>query len=290
MRRAKTGSVNKVATAAKTKSPDVRVTNIPGFLEVVQEWTNEWFVNEKTWGPWFRGQSNATWRLRPSLYRYPPGVRHIRTLEDEFRQEFVVRAPTLGPERPQTSWDWYFLMQHCGAPTRLLDWTESALIGLYFAVRDKANEADAAVWILEPWMLNKYVAGFNEVIAPGAGPGMVQEHADRYRKWLPDRFSEPQILQKVLPAAVYATHFSRRSSSQRSCFTIHGSDFDGFDHLPKKVRPYLRRVVIPGSKARDIERSLSVAGIDEVTVYPDLDGLGRWLTSIVREETRSRSK
>jgi len=53
---------------------------------------------------------------------------HAFARKDEIRQEFVVRAPSLGPERPQNSWEWYFLMQHSGAPTRLLDWTETALI------------------------------------------------------------------------------------------------------------------------------------------------------------------
>ena len=41
-------------------------------------------------------------------------------------------------------------MQHSGAPTRLLDWTEGALIALYFAVRNKLDETDAAVWVLNP--------------------------------------------------------------------------------------------------------------------------------------------
>jgi len=46
-------------------------------------------------------------------------------IEDEIREEFVVRAPALSQIRPaeQSDWDWYFLMQHFGAPTRLLDWS-----------------------------------------------------------------------------------------------------------------------------------------------------------------------
>jgi hypothetical protein len=32
----------------------------------------DWFRQEPTWGPWFRGHSDATWRLSPKLYR----VRH----------------------------------------------------------------------------------------------------------------------------------------------------------------------------------------------------------------------
>jgi hypothetical protein len=263
------------------------VENIPEFLTVVEEYTAKWFRNEKTWGPWFRGQGNAGWSLQPTLYRDPQPRRSIRAIEDELRQEFAVRAPSLGSERPRNPWEWYFLMQHCGAPSRLLDWTESALIALFFAVRDKtgSSECDASVWILEPWKLNKLVANIDEVIAPGAESGAVTKQLRKYKPWLPDRYSRPQALSREFPIAVYPTHFSRRISSQRSCFTIHGSDKDGFDHLHAEFHNHLRKVVIPGKKCHEIEKNLSVAGIDEVTIYPDLDGLGRWLKAVLRDES-----
>jgi hypothetical protein len=270
-----------------SKTPTTHtVTSVSHYIEVVERFTKEWFTAETSWGPWFRGQSDATWTLQPSMYRYSPLRRSIRAVEDEIRQEFIVRAPSLGLERPQNSWEWYFLMQHCGAPTRLLDWTENALIALFFAVKGgKAkNDHDAAVWILEPWKLNKSVVNIAEVLAPGAESGMVVKHADRYKDWLPERYSNPKSLKENFPVAIYPTHFSRRISSQRSCFTIHGSDINGFDHLPNKFRPYLIKVIIPGGKRRSIEKSLSVAGVDEVTIFPDLDGLGGWLAAVLREE------
>jgi hypothetical protein len=266
--------------------PSYTAKSLSQYLEIVQRCSRDWFQNEPTWGPWFRGQSEADWPLLPGMYRLLPLKRDVRILEDEIRQEFTVRAPSLGPERPENSWESYFLMQHSGAPTRLLDWTESALIGLYFAVKSKKpnDKVDAAVWILEPWKLNEFVLEVKEVIAPGAHSGMAASDEDRYRPWLPDRYSNSGMLKKELPVAIYPTHFSRRISSQRSCFTIHGSDVDGFRNIPDKFNPYLIKVVIPGEDAYSIGTALSVAGVDELTIFPDLDGLGRWLTASLREE------
>jgi hypothetical protein len=98
-----------------------KANDIPEFLGIFAKFTDMWFPKELTWGPWFRGEANANWPLRPKLYRDPLPKRDVSALEDEFRQEFSVRAPSLSPDRPQTSWDWYCLMQHSGAHTRLLD-------------------------------------------------------------------------------------------------------------------------------------------------------------------------
>jgi hypothetical protein len=85
--------------------------------------------------------------------------------------------------------------------------------------------------------------------------------------------------------AIYPTHFARRLSSQRSCFTIHGSIKNGFDRLQADAQQRLVKITIPGSFAREIEHDLSIAGIDEITIFPDLDGLGRWAAGILRDES-----
>jgi FRG domain len=263
------------------------VNSLPEFLALATDLTNQWFPKEPNWGPWFRGHVDAGWELTPKLYRDEPPTRGMRIVEDELRQEFVMRAPSLSDERPQNSWDWYFLMQHSGAPTRLLDWTEGALIALYFAVRNKQEETDAAVWAFDPWRLNKSVLGVPEVIPPGAEAGLFESDAERYKPWLPDRYEISTELKVALPVAVYPTHFAKRISSQRSCFTVHGSARDGFDRLPEGSGTRLAKIIVPGAAVRKIETSLSIAGIDEVTVSPDLDGLGRSLTQTLRDEERS---
>ncbi len=195
-----------------------------------------------------------------------------------------MRAPSLSEEKPQNDWDWYFLMQHSGAPTRLLDWTESALIALYFAVRDNRGERDAAVWILDPWWLNRLVVSEREVIPPGAEKGLFKADQNRYKPWLPDRFSPAPL--NEFPVAVYPTHMARRISTQRSCFTVHGSHPQGIEMIADTTpeKSHLAKVIIPSAVVSKVTDELAIAGIDEVTIFPDLDGLGRYLNSVMQVE------
>ena len=256
----------------------ITITNISECVALATQLKHEWFVHEPTWGPWFRGHSNAAWKLTPKLYRVKSPKRGIRIIEDEIRQEFIMRAPGLSDTGPLTSWEWYCTMQHFGAPTRLLDWTEGALIALYFAVRDNVGSTDATIWILDPWWLNLRVLKEREVIPPGAVIGISTIDADRYKPWLPDRYSKSELPKPCV--AIYPTHSKRRISTQRSCFTIHGSDEGALETLAGESDAHIARITIPRREVLSIREQLGVAGIDEITIFPDLDGLGRYLNAV----------
>ena len=78
------------------------------------------FTDDDPWVPWFRGQC-ANWDLCPKLYRGEYGDKERlkrQHIEDEIREEFIVRAPALSESipSPDDDWGWYFLMQHYEAP------------------------------------------------------------------------------------------------------------------------------------------------------------------------------
>lgn len=258
------------------------ITNIAECVALATQLKRDWFPHEPTWGPWFRGHSDVEWKLTPKLYRVKPPKRGRRVIEDEIRQEFIMRGPGLADTGPLTSWEWYFMMQHFGAPTRLLDWTEGALIALYFAVRDNKSDRDAAIWILDPWWLNKRGVKEREVIPPGAEIGISLADSDRYKSRLPARYSTDELPGPCV--AVYPTHSARRISTQRSCFTIHGSDEGALEALASESDAHIVRVTIPRSEVLSIKEQLVVAGVDEITIFPDLDGLGRYLSTVLKSE------
>lgn len=85
--------------------------------------------------------------------------------EDEIRIDFERVGIQLVQREHGDNWDWYFLMQHYRAPTRLLDWIGGALLALYFATKDNSKErelrkkagraaCDAAMWVVDPAWLN----------------------------------------------------------------------------------------------------------------------------------------
>jgi hypothetical protein len=105
---------------------------------------------------WFRGERKyRDTRLCPQLYR-PPEKGRLKSIPDllEIEQKLFDDFERCGAQLhgdDADEWDWYFLMQHHGGPTRILDWTDGALIGLHFALRnsDLAPKDDAVVYVLQ---------------------------------------------------------------------------------------------------------------------------------------------
>ena len=108
---------------------------------------------------WYRGHADAKWKLVPGYHRSRREISET-TLLARFKQS----AAMLAELQPRDDFDWLFLMQHYGVPTRLLDWSESPLVALYFAVQDAGNcvELDGALWRLDPTELNKHASIVNQ--------------------------------------------------------------------------------------------------------------------------------
>jgi hypothetical protein len=78
--------------------------DVSTFVTLVAQIRDKWFPNKPTWGPWFRGHRRSDYELIPSFPRCckdPRPPDDSRNLEDELRQEFVMRAPSLIVAPPQ---------------------------------------------------------------------------------------------------------------------------------------------------------------------------------------------
>jgi hypothetical protein len=277
----------------KTRRPKLRdkAGSVVEFLDWASKVRSQFrFPGEDPMGPWFRGHEREGWLLCPKLLReelYGDDQRlEERNVEDEIVEEFTIRAAALSETIPDQDdvWAWWFLAQHFGVPTRLLDWTEGALLALFFAVKDNSGD-DRAVWALDPYELNAKVLGFGQDWVPcPCVPGTSEDEMGKMKPWLPRRFVGRRLEpQQPLPESAFAvlpSHIALRIGTQRSCFTVHGTDRGYLDRLAVEGNDgmYLARITIPRDCVVPIRRELDSCGIDEATAFPDLDHLGRVLS------------
>lgn len=221
---------------------------------------------------WFRGQSDSKWKLIPSLARNQNHLRAENALIKKFQQN---AAPHLD-RIPDKEWEWMFLMQHHRAPTRLLDWSESPLIALYFALGDKRNEKkDGAVWCLDPVSLNRAEAnltfdGFPEEI-PAFGIDSVLDN------YLPTHVNgSTNTLSAV---AVMGPRNTPRMAAQLGVFTINHRNHSPLENLGKKSHVW--RWTVPAVSKKTIRRDLKLLGFTALTVFPELDRVADVATELL---------
>jgi len=210
---------------------------------------------------WYRGQERADWRLVPSLAREAEGLGAELLTIKRFKQN---AAPYL-PARPASEWEWVFLMQHHRAPTRLLDWSESPLIALFFALWGREHEQqDAAVWCLDPIALNR-LAGHRRMHARDILAFGIDQPLDDY---LPDRVNER--VSTLNPVAAIGPRNSARMVAQSGTFTVIHAEPLAIEEVGER-QDHIWKIVIP-AEARSLLRSeLSLLGVHEHTLFPDLD-------------------
>lgn len=231
---------------------------------------------------WFRGHGCSTHTLKPSLYRRLtiPGPAKIIETEKRLITRFRQRSLPWWPEGyPQDDWEHLFAMQHFGVPTRLLDWSENALAGLYFAgdydQRGCAHPEDCVptLWVLNPLELNsqnprrsgmqsEILTSSDEDIS-GWAPGVLET------RFAPD------------PVAIYGTHNSKRIAAQQGTFTVGGKTTEPLETtVLGQTAGVLTKIDIQMTHG-EIHNALKILGVTRSTIYPDLPGLAR---DIINEE------
>jgi hypothetical protein len=193
-------------------------------------------------------------------------------------------TPIYLSREPLDDWDWYYVMQHYGLPTRLLDWTESPLAGLYFALESAQVGTTACVWVLDPGALNSFTYGWKEsyILAPGDQDTQywLPKYCGRGKK--PIEFEATGVLgaedgssakrDNRKPLAIFARRSSPRIVAQRGVFTVHGTEETPLELLlagsgTKPAR--LAQVSIDAAHCVSMLRALRALGINKTSMFPE---------------------
>ncbi len=222
----------------------------------------------------FRGQANSEWRLEPTIER-GFDLNHIAGRECDLYEGFNAKAHLYSSRLPLQNdhLSWIAMMQHHGCPTRLLDWTYSPLVAAFFALSEFQPAKHAAIWALskskltvEDWWQTK-----EKSIVQSSLKVVLDEHSTRAAT------KNKESLVRICTPGFE----SQRMSSQQGCFlyncNLTESFQDGLVGMVGGDRGWAYRFLIPQSTRDEFLKKLLWMNVHDVSLFPDLDGLGRFL-------------
>jgi hypothetical protein len=245
--------------------------------------SNVGIISANRKGPlWYRGCGKVSYQLKPSLYRHKSSqnIEDLMLLEKLLIERFRQRSIPFHSRQTTDSWEWLFLMQHYGVPTRLLDWSESPLMALFFAVTCARHTLggsgkpvfndDAAIWTLDPSRWNKQAVDLRSFI-----PSVLTTDDPNTNAYRP--ISDVNTM-KPFPIAIYGTHNSQRIVAQRGVFVCFGKDTRTMEIIFEQEKfsaDCLKKMIIKRAQLPSVYDALRRHGLTDSVVFPDLDGLAR---------------
>jgi len=234
----------------------VKIKSAADFVKYVGEFKKENEISGNNAELLFRGQ-NVDKPLVPKIGRLNLKIKSIAKTEELILKEFERGILPLSEFRPENNWDLLALAQHHGLPTRLLDWTYNALAALWFAVQSEPKKEKGKLINGVVWILSAEVDDFR----------MDTDKVDPLSN----------KITKIFRSSVV----SRRITAQSGVFTVHKVNAKGKMFRFESVANFkdkLTKIIILHEDFAKIRSELQILGINNFTIFPDLDGFCQHLT------------
>jgi hypothetical protein len=172
--------------------------------------------------------------------------------EKEMIEEFKKEALPYLQSIPGNDWEWLAVARYKGLPTRLLDWSRSPLVALWFAVCEPAYKQEAGVVCVHYYNTSEIISTTVESESPFC------------------------INRTVM---YFPNHIFPYFQAHSGLFTVHHkSNTDNrFVPFEKIEDAYLKfkKIKIPADSFWLIKFDLRRLGINDAFLFPGLDGLVR---------------
>jgi FRG domain len=236
----------------------------------------------------FRGLRDFEWGLRPKLERvlqdrFKIALTDATTTERRLIREFKRHLHRYTPDLPDDNDDlrWLALMQHHGAPTRLLDFTYSFFVGLFFAMETAKPSDHCALWAINhDWLWNKAKANLPEktleVLCSSSG---------KDPEAIRDLFNNPRAL--LIPVNPFK--LDERLAVQQGVFVASLDITKPFMTIlnslesSENYESNVRKLELIGSNhfLRDTLSELQRMNITRLSLFPGIDGLAQSLENLI---------
>jgi hypothetical protein len=222
--------------------------------------------------PFWRGHADVNWSLTAEVFRPSPSGKPYPevTLIRTFMGQAESRRSSCPPYNDLVGW--LMLARHFGLPTRLLDWSMSPLVALFFAVEDQSIEADGALWALNPGHLNYEMVQQNRLLI--VEDQQVQELVKLAFEAEAAVHLEALSRTAGRVLAVGSREIDPRVMVQQGAFTIHSDDIDlARRPFAEGTYPWLVGFRIARMSKARLREQLVRLGITRSTLFPDLASL-----------------
>ena len=259
----------------------------------------------------FRGMGNSSWSLLPGIFREYSEPQKSSTVaggsisgkiysasEWEILAHFKKEACGFLPNISQSNdFTWLQYAQHYGVPTCLLDFTSNPLVAMYFCCQSE-SENDGAIWIINALNFDRWST--SEPFCIDLGADYTREvsinsvlHEMRGEFDYDALHGEP-CHKKQYPFVFIPPYIDQRMSAQSSRFMLWGNNHSALEDLAEeenwmKLLPvgitcnmvndkrFLSKIIIPTDCKHNIMKELDLININEKSIFPGLDGLGRYI-------------
>ncbi|MFO7484111.1 FRG domain-containing protein [Oceanibaculum nanhaiense] len=276
-------------------TPNSYVTSVSDFVDRVMRWTKD---GKRPVA--FRGQKYHAWRSFPKVFREDVGVyKHekniVRDLISVHPQEF---------SSDSSMFDKLVRMQHFQLPTRLLDVTHNPLVALYFASEECEIEGSVADGKVQAFFvperrrryfdsdlvscmsnmanltssekdsvfdsLNDSISVFNK-----KKPTLNLLHYIKMEK--PHFKGEINPSDLIKPVYVRPKMSNRRIIAQSGAFIIFGAYRYGVKVTDSEMG--VKRYLVPHAYKKKIRNELSMLGIYQSSLFPEIDKASEYIVS-----------